>query len=104
MQPGRADHRPARFHRLTASVYITGMLARRDRTDGFIGHLVAVEAKRQGLFPLLTDRRADPIEDLVEDLGLPARVLDLGDHHDSIVGGCSPAFILAVWDFCHARP
>ena len=72
--------------------------------NGFTGHLVAVEAKRQGLCPVLAGRRAGPIETLAEELGLPARVFDLGHHYDSIVGGCSPAFILAVWDFCHARP
>ena len=46
--------------------------------NGFTGHLVAVEAKRQGLRPVLAGRRAGPIEALAEDLGLPARVFDLG--------------------------
>ena len=46
--------------------------------NGFTGHLVAVEAKRQGLCPVLAGRRAGPIEVLAEDLGLPARVFDLG--------------------------
>jgi short subunit dehydrogenase-like uncharacterized protein len=46
--------------------------------SGFTGHLVAVEAKRQGLRPVLAGRRAGPIEALAEDLGLPARVFDLG--------------------------
>jgi short subunit dehydrogenase-like uncharacterized protein len=48
-------------------------------SNGFTGHLVAVEAKRQGLYPVLAGRRAG-----AEDLGLPARVFDLGD-----AGGCS---------------
>ena len=39
---------------------------------------MAVEAKRQGLCPVLAGRRAGPIEALAEDLGLPARVFDLG--------------------------
>jgi short subunit dehydrogenase-like uncharacterized protein len=46
--------------------------------NGFTGHLVAVEAKRQGLCPVLAGRRAGPIEALADDLGLPARVFDLG--------------------------
>jgi short subunit dehydrogenase-like uncharacterized protein len=46
--------------------------------NGFTGHLVAVEAKRQGLHPVLAGRRAGPIEALAENLGLPARVFDLG--------------------------
>jgi N6-adenosine-specific RNA methylase IME4 len=46
--------------------------------NGFTGHLVAVEAKRQGLCPVLAGRRAGPIEALAEDLGLPARVFDIG--------------------------
>src|SRR5271169_2806670 len=47
--------------------------------NGFTGHLVAVEAKRQGLCPVLAGRRAGPIETLAKDLGLPSRVFDLGD-------------------------
>src|ERR1700687_1402 len=46
--------------------------------NGFSGDLVAVEAKRQGLRPVLAGRRAGPIEALAEDLRLPARVFDLG--------------------------
>jgi NADP-dependent 3-hydroxy acid dehydrogenase YdfG len=46
--------------------------------NGFTGHLVAVEAKRQGLCPVLAGRRAGPIEALPEDLGMPARVFDIG--------------------------
>ena len=41
--------------------------------NGFTGQLVAVEAKRQGLCPVLAGRRAGPIEALAEDLGMPAR-------------------------------
>src|SRR5258708_25792219 len=47
--------------------------------NGYTGHLVAVEARRQGLYPVLAGRRAGPIETLAEDLGLPARVFDLDD-------------------------
>src|SRR5258708_10631332 len=46
--------------------------------NGYTGHLVAVEARRQGLYPVLAGRRAGPIETLAEDLGLPARGFDLG--------------------------
>jgi short subunit dehydrogenase-like uncharacterized protein len=47
--------------------------------NGYTGHLVALEAKRQSLYPVLAGRRAGPIETLAEDLGLHARVFDLGD-------------------------
>src|SRR5258708_37544477 len=47
--------------------------------NGYTGHLVAVEARRQGLYAVLAGRRAGPIETLAEDLGLPARVFDVGD-------------------------
>src|SRR5712672_3188322 len=47
--------------------------------SGYTGHLVAVEARRQGLYHVRAGRRAGPIETLAEDLGLPARVFDLGD-------------------------
>src|SRR5215468_2000691 len=47
--------------------------------NGFTGRLVAVEARRQGLQPILAGRRSGPIESLVDDLGLLARVFDLDD-------------------------
>jgi hypothetical protein len=47
--------------------------------NGYTGHLVAVEARRRGLRPVLAGRRAGPIETLAAELGLPARVFDLGD-------------------------
>jgi short subunit dehydrogenase-like uncharacterized protein len=47
--------------------------------NGYTGRLVAVEARRQGLYPVLAGRRAGPIETLAEDLGLPARVFNLAD-------------------------
>ena len=47
--------------------------------NGYTGRLVAVEAKRRGLRPVLAGRRAGPIETLAAELGLPARVFDLGD-------------------------
>jgi hypothetical protein len=37
--------------------------------NGFTGHLVAVEAKRQGLRPVLAGRRAGPIEALADPRG-----------------------------------
>ena len=45
--------------------------------NGYTGHLVAVEAKRRGLNPVLAGRRAGPIEKLATELSLPARVFDL---------------------------
>jgi short subunit dehydrogenase-like uncharacterized protein len=47
--------------------------------NGYTGHLVAIEARRQGLRPVLAGRRAGPIEAVAAELGLPARVFDLGD-------------------------
>jgi short subunit dehydrogenase-like uncharacterized protein len=47
--------------------------------NGYTGHLVAVEAKRRGLRPVLAGRRAAPIETLAAELGLPARIFDLAD-------------------------
>jgi short subunit dehydrogenase-like uncharacterized protein len=47
--------------------------------NGYTGRLVAAEAKRQGLRPVLAGRRAGPIETLAAELGLPSRVFDLGD-------------------------
>ena len=47
--------------------------------NGYTGHLVAVEARRQGLHPVLAGRRSGPIETLAAELSLPARVFDLGD-------------------------
>jgi short subunit dehydrogenase-like uncharacterized protein len=47
--------------------------------NGYTGHLVAVEARRQGLLPVLAGRRAGPIEKMAAELSLPARVFDLGD-------------------------
>jgi len=47
--------------------------------NGYTGRLVAVEAKRRGLQPVLAGRRAGPIETLAAELGLPSRVFDLGD-------------------------
>ena len=43
----------------------------------YTGRLVAAEAKRRGLNPLLAGRRAGPIEKLATELGLRARVFDL---------------------------
>jgi short subunit dehydrogenase-like uncharacterized protein len=45
--------------------------------NGYTGRLVAAEAKRRGLNPLLAGRRAGPIEKLATELGLRARVFDL---------------------------
>ncbi len=47
--------------------------------NGYTGHLVAVEAKRRGLNPVLAGRRAGPIEKLATELSVRARVFDLDD-------------------------
>ena len=47
--------------------------------NGYTGQLIAVEATRRGLNPVLAGRRAGPIERLAAELNLPARVFDLGD-------------------------
>jgi short subunit dehydrogenase-like uncharacterized protein len=47
--------------------------------NGYTGQLVAVEATRRGLNPVLAGRRAGPVEGLAAELNLPARVFDLGD-------------------------
>jgi short subunit dehydrogenase-like uncharacterized protein len=47
--------------------------------NGYSGHLVAAEARRRGLNPVLAGRRAGPIEKLAAELGLPMKVFDLDD-------------------------
>jgi short subunit dehydrogenase-like uncharacterized protein len=47
--------------------------------NGYTGHLVAAEARRQGLRPVLAGRHSGPVEAAAAALGLPARVFDLGD-------------------------
>ena len=47
--------------------------------NGYTGHLIAVEAKRRGLKPVLAGRSADPIHKLAAELGLPAQIFDLSD-------------------------
>jgi short subunit dehydrogenase-like uncharacterized protein len=47
--------------------------------NGYTGHLVTMEAKRQGLRPVLAGRRAHAIARLAENFGLPTRVFDLDD-------------------------
>src|SRR5262249_1829924 len=47
--------------------------------NGYTGRLVAAEARRRDLRPVLAGRRADPIEKLGTELGLPARVFGLDD-------------------------
>jgi len=52
--------------------------------NGFTGRLVANEATRRGLRPILAGRRAPPIEVLARDLGLPSRVFDVNDRSDMV--------------------
>ena len=47
--------------------------------NGYTGRLVAAEARRLGLRPVLAGRRAGPIEAMAAELGVPARIFDLGD-------------------------
>src|SRR4029077_17335587 len=47
--------------------------------NGYSGHLVAAEARRRGLNPVVAGRRAGPIEKLAAELGLPMRVFGLDD-------------------------
>src|SRR6516225_267785 len=47
--------------------------------NGYTGRLVAVEAKRRDLKPVLAGRRAGPIEKLAAELGLPVRIFGLDD-------------------------
>src|SRR6516165_6491916 len=47
--------------------------------NGYTGRLVAAEARRRDLRPVLAGRRADPIEKLAAELGLPVRVFGLDD-------------------------
>src|SRR5262245_56208342 len=47
--------------------------------NGYTGHLVAAEARRRDLKPVLAGRRAGPIEKLAAELGLPVRVFGLDD-------------------------
>jgi short subunit dehydrogenase-like uncharacterized protein len=46
---------------------------------GYTGELIAREAVRQGLKPILAGRRALPVETLAKELGLQARIMLLGD-------------------------
>ena len=53
--------------------------------NGYTGHLIVVEAKRQGLNPVLAGRSADPIQKLAAELGLSAQIFDLRDVASSSV-------------------
>ena len=56
---------------------------------GYTGELIAREAVRRGLQPILAGRRAEPTEILAQELSLPHRVFDLGDKetlHTSLSG------------------
>ena len=47
--------------------------------NGYTGRLVAAQARRHDLKPVLAGRRAGPIEKLAAELGLPVRVFGLDD-------------------------
>src|ERR1700730_18553565 len=52
--------------------------------NGYTGRLVALEAKRQGLRPVLAGRRAEAIAAQARELDLPARVFDLADRRAAL--------------------
>jgi short subunit dehydrogenase-like uncharacterized protein len=68
--------------------------------NGYTGWLVAAEARRQGLRPVLAGRRTGPVEAVAAELGLTARVFDLGDaraaaaalHDMALVAHCAGPF------------
>ena len=47
--------------------------------NGFTGRLIAEEAKRQGLAPILAGRSSGAVEALARELALPCSVFDLSD-------------------------
>ena len=47
--------------------------------NGYTGRLVAAEAVRQGLAPILAGRNAHEVERIAAELSLPARTFDLAD-------------------------
>ncbi len=47
--------------------------------NGYTGHLIAVEAKRRSLQPVLAGRSAGPIQKLATDLGLLSKIFDIRD-------------------------
>jgi short subunit dehydrogenase-like uncharacterized protein len=61
--------------------------------NGYTGRLVAAEARRQGLRPVLAGRRAGPIEAVAAELGLPARVFDLGDARAAVAALADMALV-----------
>jgi short subunit dehydrogenase-like uncharacterized protein len=46
---------------------------------GYTGELIAREAARRGLAPVLAGRRREPLQELADELGLEAKVLELND-------------------------
>jgi len=68
--------------------------------NGYSGRLVAAEARRRGLNPVVAGRRAGPIENLAAELGLPMRVFGLDDARvaaaaiadTSVVANCAGPF------------
>jgi short subunit dehydrogenase-like uncharacterized protein len=73
--------------------------------NGYTGRLIAVEAKRRGLKPVLAGRSADPILTLAAELGLPAQIFDLSDvvsctaalSEIAIVANCAGPFTATSW-------
>ena len=78
--------------------------------NGYTGHLIAVEAKRLGLQPVLAGRRAGPIQELAAELGLPAQIFDLRDVASStttladiaVVANCAGPFATTSWPMIDA--
>lgn len=69
---------------------------------GYTGQLIAAEARRRGMEPLLGGRRADRVQEVADQLELEARVFDL-DSPDEIarqIEGLA-AIVLAAGPFSH---
>ena len=55
--------------------------------NGYTGELIAREAVRQGLRPILAGRSREPVVALAADLGLPHRIFDV-THARAHLDGC----------------
>jgi short subunit dehydrogenase-like uncharacterized protein len=64
--------------------------------NGYTGRLLAAEARRRDLKPVLAGRRAGPIEKLAAELGLPVRVFGLDDS-TAAAAAISDMAVVANW-------
>src|SRR5262249_17113481 len=80
--------------------------------NGYTGRLVAAEARRRDLKPVLAGRRAAPIEKLAAELGLPVRVFGLDDAtvtaaaiaDTAVVANCAGPFAATSAPIIDGRP